>query len=93
MRPFWGRFMRHATGVGLVLAVTGYLLAQGFLMTNRMYSGGAYNADNERVLWQTPVVMAAFGILLCGGIELLTEMFRRPAAVKVSNPPSSDPAA
>ena len=91
MRPFWSRFIRHAAGVGISLAVIGYLLGQAFLMAHRMYSGGAYNAENERVLWQTPIVMAALGILMCGGIDLLVEFFRRPAAVKVTAPVSEVP--
>jgi hypothetical protein len=90
MRPFWSRFLRQASAVGIALGVIGYLLAHGFLFAHRMYAGGAYNPENERVLWQTPVVMAALGVLMCGGIGLLTEMFRRPAVVKAATPPVPD---
>jgi hypothetical protein len=91
MRPFWGRFLRHAAGVGISLAAIGYLLANGFLMAHRVYAGGAYNPDNERVLWQTPLVMATLGVLMCGGIDLLLALFRTPAPVKaeVSTVPDS----
>jgi hypothetical protein len=89
MRPFWARFVRHAAFVGVSLAVIGYLLGKAFLMAHRVYSGGAYNPENERVLWQTPLVMAAMGIVLTAALELLTGMFRRPApAVQEAQPPS-----
>jgi hypothetical protein len=89
MRPFWARFVRHAAFVGVSLAVIGYLLGKAFLMAHRVYSGGAYNPENERVLWQTPLVMAAMGIVLTAGLELLTGMFRRPVpAVHEAQPPS-----
>ena len=90
MRPFWGRFLRHAAGVGIALAVIGYVLAQGFLMAYQAQGGGAHNEGNDRVLWQTPVVMAAFGILMCGGFDLLAELFRKPAPVPVKSPSSPD---
>jgi hypothetical protein len=90
MRRFWPRFLRHAIGVGVSLAVIGYLLAQAFLMSHRMYAGGAYSESNERVLWQTPVVMAALGILMTFGLDLLAELFRRRAPVPVTAPPAPD---
>jgi Na+-driven multidrug efflux pump len=90
MRPFWGRFLRHAAVVGISLAAIGYVLAQGFLMAHRVYAGGAYNAENERVLWQTPTVMAVLGILMCGGFDLLAVLFRKPAAVAVKSSSSPD---
>lgn len=90
MRPFWGRFLRHAAGVGITLAVIGYLLAQAFLMTRQAQPGAVYNESNDRVLWQTPVVMAVFGILMCGGFDLLAVVFRKPAAVPVKPPSSPD---
>jgi ABC-type enterochelin transport system permease subunit len=90
MRPFWGRFVRHAVLVGVSLAAIGYLLAQGFLIANRVYAGSAFNEENDRVLWQTPTVMAVLGILMCGGINLLGELFRKPAAVTVKVPSSPD---
>ena len=93
MRPFWARFLRHAAGVGITLGVIGYVLAQGFLMAHRVYAGGAYNPENERVLWQTPLVMATLGILMCGGLDLLTAAFRKPAPVTVETTPVPDSAA
>ena len=91
MRPFWGRFLRHAAGVGITLAVIGYFLAQAFLSAHRTYSGGAYNPENERVLWQTPTVMAALGILMCGGIDLMGYFLRKPAPVAVTAPQAQTP--
>ena len=91
MRSFWGRFVRHALGVGIVLAIIGYVFGKAFLIAHRMYSGGAYNPDNERVLWQTPIVMAGFGIAMTFGLDLLFQLIRRPAAAKVE-PATSDSA-
>src|SRR4029450_9937650 len=90
MRPFWARFLRHAAGVGIALAVIGYILAPGFLVAPRVSAGGAYNPENERVLWQTPVVMATLGVLMCGGLDLLTELFRRPVPLPVDPTPVPD---
>jgi H+/Cl- antiporter ClcA len=81
MRSFLVQWLRHAAVTGIALALIGYVLAQAFLYSHRIYSGGAYNADNERVLWQTPVVMATIGIVICGGLELLLSAVRRPAPV------------
>ena len=66
MRPNWNRIVRHTVLVGVSLGVFGYFLGKAFLVAHRMYSGGAYNPDNERVLWQTPVVMATLGIVMTG---------------------------
>lgn len=82
MRPLWGRLIRRTAVVGVTLAVIGYVLARAFLLIHRMYSGGAYNPDNERVLWQTPLVMALVGMALSGGTEYLLGMCRNPAPVK-----------
>jgi len=92
MRPFWSRFTRHAVAVGLTLAVIGYLLAQAFLMSHRIYAGGAYNNTNERVLWQTPVVMAAMGILLMAGMDILAEVCRKRATVTATPPDNNSTA-
>ena len=87
MRPDWGRLIRHSAVAGIFLGVLGYALAHGFLMMYRIQSEGAYNAQNERVLWQTPLVMAGFGILLTGGLGLLLGSFRKPAIAHA--PPQS----
>ena len=89
MRSFWGRFVRHALGVGIVLAIIGYVFGKAFLIAHRMYGGGAYNPENERVLWQTPVVMAALGILLTLGMDLLIHFLKRPVRVEAAVPPAS----
>ena len=90
MRPFWSRFVRHAILVGVALAVIGYVLARAFLIAHRIYSGGAHNPENERVLWQTPLVMSILGILMSGCLDMLSIMFRKraPVAVSVPNPPT-----
>ena len=92
MRPFWTRFIRHVIPVAISLAVIGYLLAQAFLASHRVYAGGAYSTSNERVLWQTPFVMASLGILMTFGLDLLTEVFRKRAPVPVTDPNASEPA-
>jgi hypothetical protein len=88
MRPFWNRLLKHAVIVGIALAIIGYILGRGFLMAHRVYSGGAYNAENERVLWQTPLVMATLGIMMTVGLDFLTAAFRKRAPV---NTAASDP--
>ena len=91
MQAFWSRFIRHAVIVGIALAVVGYILGRAFLVAHRVYGGGAYNAENERVLWQTPLVMAALGIVMTAGLDLMALMFRKPAPVTVtqSAPPAN----
>lgn len=94
MQPLYARLLRHAAWVGITLAIFGFVLGKGFLTAHRIYAGGAYNPDNERVLWQTPVVMAALGILLTVGLDLLMFAVRRPAPVKVAaEPPAPTPGA
>jgi hypothetical protein len=88
MRPQWGQLLRRTAIVGVSLAVIGYLLGRGFLLAHRIYGGEAYNADNERVLWQTPLMMALLGMTLTAGLELLLGVCRRPAAVKASSDPN-----
>jgi hypothetical protein len=85
MRPFWPRFLRHGIGVGVSLAIIGYFLAHAFLMSHRMYAAGAYNPDNERVLWQTPLVMATLGVLMTAALELVAGLFRKPAPVPATS--------
>ncbi len=89
MSPFWGRIIRRTLAVGIVLAVIGFVLAKAFLMAHRVYSGGAYDAENERVLWQTPLTMALIGMLFSGGTEFLIGLVRKPAPVPIQ-PPSDD---
>ncbi|MSR53289.1 MAG: hypothetical protein EXS09_08350 [Gemmataceae bacterium] len=84
MRPNWNRIFKHSVLVGVALAIVGSLLGKAFLIVHQMYSGGAYNPENERVLWQTPVVMATLGILMTVGIDLVTGMFRKPVPASVS---------
>jgi hypothetical protein len=94
MRPFWKQFVRNAVIVGVSLAVVGYVLGRAFLIAHRINSGGLYVPENERVLWQTPVVMAAFGIGLTSVLSLLGAMVRRPVPVAVTAPipPGQGPA-
>jgi hypothetical protein len=91
MRPFWSRFVRHALLTGILLAVVGYVLGRAFLMTHRIYGGSAYDPENERVLWQTPLVMATLGILMTGSMDLLTGFLRRrvPVQVQTSSGPET----
>ncbi|HJZ89383.1 MAG TPA: hypothetical protein VKE40_00830 [Gemmataceae bacterium] len=86
MRPFWARVLRNTGGVGIALAVIGYGLAQAFLFTHRAYAGDAYNSENERVLWQTPLVMATIGMLMTGGLEAFLGLIRKPAPAPVEVP-------
>jgi len=92
MQPFWHRVLRHVLIVGITLAVIGYLLGRGFLMSQRVYGGGAYNAENERVLWQTPLVMATLGIAMTVGLDFLSCLFRKRAPVNTAAPETPSPA-
>lgn len=89
MKPLWGRLLRHAVIAGITLAIVGHVLGRAFLFAHKMYSGGAYNPENERVLWQTPLVMAAIGIVLTAGMDLLIAFVRRPVRVPVTDTPSN----
>ena len=91
MRPHWGRLLRHVVVVGIALAIIGHLLGRAFLFAHRVYGGGAYNTENERVLWQTPLVMAVLGIVLTAGMDLLVMFVRRPvqSQVPVTDTPSN----
>ncbi len=91
MRSFWPRFLRHAIFSAIALSVVGYILGRAFLVAHRIYAGSAYNPENERVLWQTPLVMATLGVLMTGFLDLLSCMFRKRAVVPVtvSEPPPS----
>ena len=91
MRPFWPRFLRHAIVSAIALAVVGYILGRAFLIAHRIYAGGAYNPENERVLWQTPVVMATIGVLMTGFLDLLSTVFRKRAVVSAAAPESPPP--
>jgi hypothetical protein len=93
MQPFWARFVRHALITGISLAIIGYLLGRGFLIAHRIYGGGAYNPENERVLWQTPLVMATLGIAMTGAIDIASGLFRRPAPVRVTATDPTPPSA
>lgn len=88
MNPHWKRVLTRTIVVGVILAVIGYLFGQAFLMMERMYAGDGYNVENERVLWQTPLVMACLGMVLTGGVDTLLLVFRKPASVSTSVPPS-----
>jgi hypothetical protein len=90
MRPFWGRLLRHVLAVGVSLAIIGHLLGRAFLFAHKVYSGAAYNPENERVLWQTPLVMATFGILLTAALDFLIFFVRRPIQVPVTDPTSAE---
>jgi hypothetical protein len=85
MRPSWGRVGQHVAIVGISLAIVGYLLGRAFLFAHRVYGGGAYDPENERVLWQTPMVMAGVGIGLTGAIDLLMLFLRRPVQLPVAD--------
>ena len=86
MRPSWARVGQHVAIVGISLAVIGYLLGRAFLFAHRMYGGGAYDPENERVLWQTPLVMAGLCVVMTASIDLLTLFLRRPVQLPATDP-------
>jgi high-affinity Fe2+/Pb2+ permease len=87
--PLPKRLLRHAFIVGVVLAVLGYGLGQAFLFAHRFYAGDSYNVENERVLWQTPLLMAAIGVLISMGMDVFANAFRKPAPITAQVPPPS----
>jgi hypothetical protein len=93
MSPFWARLIRRSVISASVLAVVGYLLGRAFLYAYRIQSGGSYNPENERVLWQSPLTMAALGFILTAITECIAEPFRKPAKQAAKAPPSSGPIA
>jgi hypothetical protein len=89
MRPLWSRLIRQTAITGIALAFIGHLLGRAFLFVHKMYAGNAYNPENERVLWQTPLVMAGVGIALTAGMTLLFGFLRRPIKVEATAQPSA----
>ena len=89
MRPFWGHFLRHAVAVGISLAIIGYLLGRGFLFAHKVYGGAASGPENDRVLWQTPLVMATMGVLLTAVLDFLIVFIRRPVQLPATETPST----
>lgn len=84
MSQFWKKTTRHLVIVGISLAIVGHLLGRAFLLAHETFAGGAYNPENERVLWQTPLVMALLGM----GMTLITDLVfgrRQQAKVAVSH--------
>ena len=88
MTPFWKKTTRHMAVVGVSLAIVGHLLGRAFLFAHEAYAGGAYNPENERVLWQTPLVMAVIGIAMTVGMDFIFGRRQRPSPVKVQHPPA-----
>jgi hypothetical protein len=87
MRPNWGRVARNAACSGISLAIIGYLLGRTFLMAHRSFGGGAEVPDSNRVLWQTPLVMAGLGVALTVGLDVMMQLVRRPVPVPVTDTP------
>ncbi len=88
MTPFWKKTIRHMAVVGVSLAVVGHMLGRAFLFAHEAFAGGAYNPENERVLWQTPLVMAVIGVALTIGLDFTIGGRRKPSPVKAQHPPS-----
>lgn len=84
MNSFWKKTILHICFVGVSLGVLGHVLGRAFLIAHQMYSGGAYNPENERVLWQTPLVMASVGIIMTAGLDMLLRR-RQTVTVKVQD--------
>ena len=90
MQPYWKKLVRQCLISGVSLAVIGYLLGRGFLIAYRINGGGAEIEDNDRVLWQTPLVMALLGVGLTGMLSLLSNAVRRPKSATVSAPATTE---
>jgi len=89
MRPLRGRLICHVAVSGISLALIGYLLARAFLFVHRVYGGGAYNPENEQVLWRTPATLAGLGMALTAGTDLLLALVRRPTPLPAPETPPS----
>ena len=90
MRPYWMKLVRQCLITGVSLAVIGYLLGRGFLIAYRMNGGGAEIQENERVLWQTPLVMAVLGVSMTAVLSLLGVMIRRPSRTSGGSSPATE---
>ena len=89
MNPLWTKWLRRTLFVGGALACVGYGFAKAFLWAHHTYAGDSYNVENERVLWQTPLIMAGLGMVFSGGIEAMVMLYRKPLPVSTPTPPRS----
>lgn len=91
MSDFRKRLLRRSLLVVAVLGAMGYAFGQVFLMFTGFYSPTGDNPANQRVLWQTPLVMAGFGLVLTMVMEALAYAFRkRMKAVPVAPQPTTE---
>jgi hypothetical protein len=86
MRELGVRILKRSLPVVIVMAILGYVLAQIFLVFHRMYSGGAYDPANERVLWTAPLRLAVFGLFVVAVIELVRFALRKRTAPGLESP-------
>ena len=83
MTPFWKKTTRHLLIVGISLGIVGHLFGRAFLIVQQMYSGGVTSPENDRVLWQTPLVMASIGLFLTFITDVVFTRLQKPVAVPV----------
>jgi hypothetical protein len=84
----WRKITRQTLFSGVALAGIGYGFGLAVIEIHRAFSDGAYNPENERVLWQTPLVMATLGVFLTGGLGILLGSARKPLP-QMSSPSES----
>lgn len=77
MSDFRKRLLRRSLLVVAVLGAMGYCFGQVFLMFASFYSPNGTDPANQRVLWQTPLVMAGFGLVLTLTMEGIAYALRR----------------
>jgi hypothetical protein len=81
------RLLRRSLIVIFTLGTIGFLFGKVFLMFVSMYASNGADPGNQRVLWQTPLVMAGFGLILTFALEAVAFALRkRPSPVPVSKP-------
>jgi hypothetical protein len=85
--------IRRSLLVVLILGTMGYLFGQVFLMFLSYYSANGGDPANQRVLWQTPLVMAGFGLVLTFIMEAIGYALRKrpkPAPVNAVKQPTAE---
>ena len=90
MSQYRKRLLRRTLIVALSLGIMGYLFAQTFLLFASFYAQGANDPANQRMLWQTPLTMAGFGLMLTFIMEAIAYALRKkqvPVVVRNPEPP------
>jgi Ni/Fe-hydrogenase subunit HybB-like protein len=76
MPAFLSKLLQRAFLVAALLGVFGYLLAEVYLLTQRMH-GMTPDADSTAVRWRAPINMAIMGVSLLVVLEMIALALRK----------------